>query len=135
MSYATPEEIREALAPYAADLTLPDGADFERLIARGERAVDQRLGPYAPDPITGRKLDPSELTPSQADALRRAVALAVGHLAMLDTSDDFGLDDLLPEQMHATAGRGLAAVIDAEIADLGLIARSGTVLTPVDESA
>jgi hypothetical protein len=132
MIYATTAEILEALEHFP-DLNL-SVEEVELLIDRAERAVDQRLGPYAVDPITGRKLDPEALTPSQLDGLRRAVAVAVGHLSQLDPEATFGLDDFAPAEMRPMAGAGLGPRIDAELADLDLIRRGGTALPdPLDE--
>lgn len=132
MFYASADQIRHELGAFA-ELALPsDDAALEKLISAAERAVDQRLGPYASDPISGRKLDPEALTPSQVDGLLRAVAVAVGHLSQLDVEATFGLDDFSPAELRPLAGAGLATKIDEQLAGLDLIGRSGTVLPDVD---
>lgn len=123
--YATDERVRDQLAPFT-DLALPD--DLTALISAAEHEVDLRLGPYAPDPETGRKLDPVDLTHAQAGALAYATALAVGYLAAQEMEEALGMGDLVPALVRPVAGAGLGARIDAALAGLGLIARSGCAL-------
>lgn len=130
MIYATAVQVRAALAGHP-DLPLPappdpDSTDaLEPLIARAEHAVDLRLGPYTVDPTTGRKLDPTLLNAAQRDALERATAAALGHLAQLAAEQDFGVDDYTPALLTPQRGTGIGAVIDRELSGAGLIARSG----------
>lgn len=138
--YATAEEVTAELAGLEG-LSLPAGDALERLISSAERSIDGRLGPLEPDPIYGRKLplvvdagtgevslDPLLVTPAQRAAVVRAVAVAVAHLSELDLEQQLGLDDYAPALLTRLRGSGLAAVIDAQIAGYGLIARSGCAL-------
>ena len=138
--YATAEQVTTELAGLEG-LSLPSGEQLERLIEAGERAVDGRLGPLEVDPVYGRKLplvvdlvtgevslDPELTTPAQRAAVVRAVALAVGHISMQDSEQLLGVDDFIPEQVRPLRGRGLPALLDAELAGFGLIARSGCCL-------
>jgi hypothetical protein len=122
MGYATVDQVRAELEPYP-EIPLPGDDALERLIATGQRAVDARIGPYPILP-TGTKLDPAELTDPQAEALVRAVAVAVAHQLLTESESLFGVDDVLPAQVTLLRGSGLDARLDAELAGHGLIART-----------
>ena len=130
-AYASQEQIQAELAGHA-DLQLPSGNDLEKLIEAGQRAVDRRLGPLATDPVSGLKLSPILLTIAQRAALARAVAIAVGHLALSDAEVTFGTTDFLPEQVRVLPTPAMGELLDAELAGHGLIARSGCVLPDPD---
>lgn len=76
----------------AYGVTLPAGAEGDRLVDRAERDVDNLLGPYPRDPDTGLKWDVARLYDWQAAALARAVAaqaeylVAVGPAALVTPS-------------------------------------------------
>jgi hypothetical protein len=125
-TYTTEEELRA----YVADndeVTLP--SDAEPVLQRAERDVDRALGPYAVDPDTGLKLEPSTLTDAQQAALSRATCAAAEWRLQLGeatlTGDD---DDFLPPGFTQvrTAGRQAPKLLE-ELAGSGLITWSGTV--------
>jgi len=123
-TYATAAEVVAELAAYS-DLQLPSGDALERLIDQAERAVDRRIGGHLVDPMNGRRVVPLLLTSWQREALKHAVAVAVGHLSEQDTEAAFGHDDLLPVSLQRIHGDGLNRKIDAELAGSGLVRRSG----------
>lgn len=125
--YATPAQVLAELAGLE-ELSLPSGEALVKLVEAGERAVDQRVGPILPDPITGLKLTPSLLNVAQKAALVRAVSLAVAHLSELSLEERVGLDDYAPALLTRLRGTGLGKVIDGALAGTGLLQRSGCAL-------
>lgn len=118
-----------------------DDDGIERMLQRGERAVDLVLGPtYPRDLVTGLKLDPATLTQAQRDALSRAVCAYVEWVLLVSTAVEAGDSIEAPVNLAIVqpAARQPPKMV-AELAGYGLLKRSATVIpdppVPLDEFA
>jgi hypothetical protein len=138
LTYATEQDLEEYLLD-AEGIDVPEGEAAERLLARAEADVDLVLGPIARNATTGRKIDPATLTTIQRAALSRATCAAAEWRLAMDE------DDLVVQEdgIRAVAGITFAPMprppgpkVLEELADYGLVKRSGTVLpTPPEDGA
>jgi hypothetical protein len=128
--YASADDLRAfASDSRMATRHLPRDADaIERLLQRGERAVDLVVGPRPRDETTGLKFDPEELTPLQADTLRRAT-LAYCIWELLSGVDLlYGGPDYMPSAVVlAQRAASEAPQMLRELAGSGLVLRPLTV--------
>lgn len=82
--YATAGDVRNYVAPKEIGLSDPD---LELVLQQAQRDVDSVLGAYVVSETTGLKLDPSTLTDSQRERLRRATCAQVQY--RLEMGADF----------------------------------------------
>jgi hypothetical protein len=106
-----------------------DDEQLERLVERGERAVDLVLGAAWPrDPATGLRLNPTTLTQAQRDAVSRAVCAYVEWLVLVGAAVEAGDSVEAPATLAVLqpAARQPPKIV-AELAGYGLLKRSATV--------
>lgn len=137
-TYASAELLAEYVAGNAL-VRLPEGEDVERLLERAERDVDRVLGPYPPDPATGLKFDPGELTTAQRGALARATCAAAEFVLAQGPELLTGADDGVAAAGSVSyslrpAPRQAPRLLE-ELAGHGLIARTLTALPTQDADA
>jgi hypothetical protein len=114
----------------AVAAVLGDDATVERLLERNEHRVDGVLGPYPIDPDSGLKLNPTDLTTPQKDALSRATCAAAEHEVMVGHDFLVGEEDLIPGELQVLRrGSRQAPKMVEELAGTGLVTYSGTVAT------
>jgi hypothetical protein len=125
----------EQLANYIVDdpeVVLPADADaVERLLERAELQVDQYVigGPLSPD--AALRLDPADLTASQAAALSRSVCAQAAHRLRLGEPFYSEPEDVATGDIRVLRpAQAVAIRAFEEAAGHGLIQRSGTVHTP-----
>jgi hypothetical protein len=128
--YATRADLESYLAGDPDAVPPDDDEAVERMLERAELLVDEALGGVYDDAILDglRKLDPEDLSASQARALSRATCAACAWELDVGLPVSRGGLDFQPEQVVVLARPApVPPLMLRELAGHGLIRRSGTV--------
>lgn len=132
-TYATPGDLDAYLADDVGArrvLLSADDEAKERLLERGERAVDVALGPtHYTRTAAGLLLDPTTLTAAQQGALSRATCAYVEWLLLVGSEFEAGDSLETPNGIaFVQPPQRTPPKVIAELAGYGLLRRSATVL-------